>query len=832
MARPSIHRRDPMNLKNGLVLVFSAALATMLPAQRGGGQRGEEEGQDKEKIKPYSEVITEDAETDVGLFLVHRVDDKLYFEIPTDQLEKEMLWVTQIAQTQAGHGFGGTSVGNRVVRWMLRGQQVLLRDVKFTIRADGNDSVANSVGATSLEPIIVSLPVASWGENKAPVIDVTEIFKGDLPEFSAKRRLNASGIDAKRTYIEQSRAFPDNIETKVLATYKLSGQNGAAQGGGRRGGQRSDPSQGAVSVLLHHSMVKLPENPMRPREHDERLGFFNVSFQDFGSEEHQVDTVKYIARWRLEKQNPAAEVSDPVKQIVYYVGRGVPQKWRPWVKKGIELWQPAFEAAGFRNAIIAKDPPSLTEEPDWSAEDARHSVIRWLPSATENAMGPHVSDPRTGEILEADIIVYHNVIKLVRDWYFVQASPMDPRAQLLPMPDDLMGELLAYVIAHEVGHTLGFPHNMKASASYSVAQLRDAAFTAQNGTEASIMDYGRFNYVAQPGDNARLIPIIGPYDFFAVAWGYKEYPGVTRPSEESQFLEAMLARQVGDPMLRYGGSNASEDPSQQTEDLSSDPIEATRMGLLNLNRVASMLIKATCKPGEDYTLLRNMYTQVINQRNRELGHVANVVGGMTKQNLWFGQADQVFLPASKEEQKRAIEFLNENAFKTPQELLDADILGRLESNGAADRILSSQRRLLSSLINDNRIKRMAEHAAMTNEDQAYMPNEMLDDIRAGIWGELQEDQFRVSLYRRNLQRVFVEVLTDQIDKKDASTDLPALSRGHLQSVLSLINDRANNVGDDMTAMHMEDLRARIVKTLEGTQKAGTQDPTVGNRRRR
>ena len=822
-----------MNPKNGLVLVFFATLATALPAQRGGGQQGAgEEGQDKDKIKPYSEVITEDAQTDEGLFLVHRVGGKLYFEIPTAQLEKEMLWVTQIAQTQAGHGFGGTSVGNRVVRWMLRDEQVLLRDVKFTIRADADDPVANSVGATSLEPIIVSLPVAAWGENKAPVIDVTEIFKGDLPEFSAKRRLNASGIDAKRTYIEQSRAFPDNIETKVLATYRLAGQSGAAQGGrgGRRGG--GDPSQGGVSVLLHHSMVKLPENPMRPREHDERLGFFNVSFQDFASDEHQVDTVRYIARWRLEKKNPEAEVSDPVKQIVYYVGRGVPQRWRPWVKMGIEAWQPAFEAAGFRQAIVAKDPPSIAADPDWSAEDARHSVIRWLPSATENAMGPHVHDPRTGEILEADIIVYHNVLKLVRDWYFVQASPMDPRAQILPMPDDLMGELLAYVIAHEVGHTLGFPHNMKASSSYSVPQLRDAAFTAQNGTEASIMDYGRFNYVAQPGDDARLIPIIGPYDFYAVDWGYREFPGVTRPSEEKQFLEAILARQVGDPMLRYGGSNAAEDPSQQTEDLSSDPIEATRMGLLNLNRVAGILIKATCKPGEDYSLLRNMYTQVINQRNRELGHVANVVGGMTKQNLWFGQADQVFLPASKDEQKKAIEFLNENAFKTPQELLDADILGRLESNGAADRILSGQRRLLSSLINDTRIKRMAEHAAMTGEEQAYMPNEMLDDIRAGIWGELQDDQFQVSLYRRNLQRAFVEVLTDQVDKKDASTDLPALSRGHLQSVLGQINDRASNAGDDMTAMHLEDLRARIVKTLEGTQKTVTQDPTAGTRRRR
>ena len=798
-----------------LLALLSLSFALSATQGRPGGRpdgKSDKSGDKKEAIQPYDEVIKEDYESSKGLFLVHRGEDKVFFEIPNDALDTDLLWVTQLAETQAGFGYGGTGVGRRVVRWELRGEDVLLRDVKYTIRGDEDDSIKNSVEATSLAPIIEIFPIKAWGKDKAPVIEVTDLYLDDLTEFSAKRRLDASGADKKRSFVESVKAFPENIETKVFMTYKLSSQerSSTSSRSPRRPTTRRDRSQGAVTVKLHHSMIKLPEHPAAPREHDERVGFFSVSFEDYDGVDHEVETVRYITRWRLEKKDSTAAVSEPKKPIVFYVGRGVPEKWRPYVHQGIEMWQPAFEAAGFKDAIVAKDPPTEREDPDWDAEDARYSTIRWLPSTIENAMGPHVNDPRTGEILEADILMYHNVIKLVRDWYFVQASPSDPSAQKLPLPDETVGEALAYVVAHEVGHSLGFPHNMKASSSFTVDQLRDAAFTAENGCEASIMDYGRFNYVAQPGDGARLIPKVGPYDFFAVAWGYKEYDS---SESEAKGLAELVAKQIDDPVLRFGNPNPAEDPTQQTEDLGSDPIAATELGLKNIDRVADYLVEACCAEGEDYELLDNMYGELLGQRNRELGHVANLVGGVVLSNLWFGDAERRFHPVDPDKQREAVNFLHENAFATPKSLLSDDILLRLEASGTAERILGGQRRLLSTLIDEARIDRMAEHAEGAEGD-VYRPIEMMRDLTAGIWSVLANDRVAIDLYRRNLQRAHVELLASRLGGDSESTsDLPALARGELANLLGVISYALEHKAEKTTALHLSDMQSRIREHL-------------------
>ncbi len=815
---PAARPFRPLSLL-ALALVIAGPLAVDADAQmgrrgRGGGNgpaRPDAVAKKADEPKSYDDVITDKAVTDIGLINTHRIDEDLFFEIPPATLDTDILWVVQVARTTAGAAYAGSPVQDRVVRFEKRGEKILLRDAQFRMRADTKDAVKIAVEASSIDPIIAVFDIEAYGKNQAPVIKVTDFFRSNHSEANVQRSLGAGSLDRGRTFIEEVRSFPGNVETKVLATY-APGQASATAG--RRGGPGGfgGPSRprGTVTAVVHHSMVKLPDNPMKPRKHDERVGYFSVGFEDYAQmQNHQFERDRYITRWRLEKKDPEAEMSDPVKPIVFYVGRGVPDKLKPFVKRGIEKWATAFEAAGFSNAIRAEYAPDPREDPEWDAEDARHSVIRWVPSATENAFGPHVHDPRTGEILEADVRMYHNVMKLARDWYFAQCAATDERAQKLPMPDDLIGELVEFVVIHEVGHTLGLPHNFKASNSYTVEQLRDPEWTKKNGTAPSIMDYARFNYVAQPGDGAALIPAIGPYDLYSIDWGYRQFPS---NADETAELEAIIAKQIDEPMFRFGGGG---DYTSQTEDLTDDAIEATRLGLANLERITNLVVEASCAPGKNYDQLANMYDAILSQWNREMGHVAGLVGGVEEINIWYGQADQRYFPLESDRQRAAVAFLVENALQTPTAMMPNDVIDRLTGNGVADRVLSSQSRVVNSLLSARRVDRMSEHADRIGDD-AYAPADMMDDLRDGIFAEMNgNDAIEIDVYRRNLQRTYVDRLGGVIEAPSASSDLPALARGELVAIMMMTNEAASSRAEDATVKaHLADLHARCRKALD------------------
>jgi len=757
----------------------------------------------KPKIKKYDEVITTNAVTKSGLFRVHRIEDSLYYEIPADALNTDLLWVVQISETTAGSSYAGMPVGDRVVRWELHDDQVLLRDVRYGIRADSADPIAQAVKESNLAPIIRTFEVKAYGKDKAPVIDVTDLFKKDVPEFSARRALSAGAMDSARSFIEEFKVFPRNINVRVLASF--------APGKAPSGSSDDTPQSSGLTALLCHSMVKLPETQMKPRRFDSRVGFFTESFTDYSDHnDHEAENVQYILRWRLEKKDPEAKISEPVKPIVFYVAREVPEKWKSCVKAGIEDWAPSFAAAGFTNAIVGKYAPDPHEDPDWDVEDARISSIRWLPSDIENAFGPQVHDPRSGEILSADVRMFHNVQKLVRDWYFVQASPCDPRAQTLPLPDDLEGELIRFVVAHEVGHSLGFPHNMKASSGYSIEQLRDPVWTKKNGTAPSVMDYARYNYVAQPGDGAGLMPKVGPYDTFAVNWGYRQFP---KDADEKAELEKLVKVQIDQPIFRFGDGEPGQDSTRQTEDLGSNAVEATRLGLLNLQRVAGYLVKATSKPGKDYELLSNEYDALLGQWSREMGHVANVVGGVQEINLYYGDATRRYFPNALDYQQKAVSFLLENALTTPAIFTGEDVVSRLTAEGTAKRILTAQDNVLRNLISSQRINRLAE-IEQTSAATAYAPEKLFTDLRDGLFRELNGKNADIDLYRRNLQRSYIDMLSANLKNPVADSDLPAYSRAELEAIRALIRKTDVSRAKPQVQIHLKDLTARITHALD------------------
>jgi Met-zincin/Domain of unknown function (DUF5117)/Domain of unknown function (DUF5118) len=561
--------------------------------------------------RPYTSVITPRARTRKGLFSTHISGSRLYFEIPAKEFGKDMMLVASLKGTPAGIGIRGTLGNNALLRFERRENRVLVRAVNYrNVSSDSSNRINRAMPIIQYYPVIAAFNVEAYGADSAAVIDVTRMFTGGVQELTAFGQRVA--VDPTRSFIERAVAFTNNVEVEASQTFTPQAQQPAApQGFG------GPAPTGATTELYHFSIVKLPDVPMKPRFWDERVIWIRTTAQDFGSSQQRVPDRVFINRWRLEKKDPAAAISEPVKPITYYVDPATPAWLVPWVKKGIEEWQPAFESAGFRNAIVAKDAPS---DPDFSGEDASVSMVRWLPTPVQNAVGPSTVDPRTGEILDADVQMYHNIMSLQRTWYFTQVGHLDPRAQSLQFPDTLMGRLIQFVVAHEVGHTLGFPHNMKASSMYPLDSIRSASFVKKMGHSPSIMDYARFNYVAQPEDNIALedlTPRVGTYDTFAVKWGYTPIPSAATPEAEKPTLDSWARMQDSIPWFRSADDRGigGADPGEVNEAVGdADAVRATEYGIRNLKRLAPMIERiGESVKGEDFSEVAEVYNGIVGQ---------------------------------------------------------------------------------------------------------------------------------------------------------------------------------------------------------------------------
>ncbi|MAQ93683.1 MAG: zinc-dependent metalloprotease [Rhodothermaceae bacterium] len=786
----------------------------------------------EDDLKPFSEIVTEDAVSYEGLFDVHLEDDglKLLYQIPDSLFGREMLIVSRLARTTEGYQYGGSKVNTQAVRWERQGDFVMLRALRYSSVADSTLPIYRAVRDAQFEPIIARVPVLAIGpDSSSVVVDMTATFTEDTPMFGlpsgAREQFKVRRLDKDRSYLSRAGAYPRNVEVRAVLTYEASEAP-------------ANSSTGVLSVEMAHSMVLLPDTPMRPRRADPRVGYFSIEQTDYGLPAQRAEAREYITRWQLVPSDMEAyargELVEPVDPIVYYIDPATPEEWREPLKQGVEDWNVAFEAAGFRNAIRAEDPP--TDDPDWSPEDARFSVIRYFPSDTQNAYGPHVHDPRTGQILESDIGWYHNVMNLLRNWFFVQTAAVNPLARSPQFRQDVMGELVRFVSAHEVGHTLGLPHNWISSTAYSVDSLRSPTFTATHGTAPSIMDYARFNYVAQPEDGVtQLMPRVGEYDIWAVKWGYTYFPDADSEAEERAMLQAMVAEVRDDPALRYGRQTSDPvDPRSQSEDLGDDAVYASQMGLANLKRIVPRLREWTTEDGETYADLEELYGQVVGQWGRYLGHVSRQVGGVTIDPKMTEEDGVVYAPVDAARQRAAVAFLVDEAFTTPDWLLDTDLLGRIEAGGAADRVLRLQEGALDRLLNPVRLARLAE-AEWLYGDAAYPAAEMMGDLQGGLFAELARGA-SVDPSRRALQRAYVDRLGDLLT--DDGLGVPAarvqqvygyrplsvdrsevrpLARGGLlalQEAIAAALPRYRAADERAERYHLLDLDARIETLLD------------------
>ena len=788
----------------------------------------------KTTIKPYAEVITAKAVTQKGLFTVHRIGDKYFFEIQNSLLKKEILAVNRLSKSTPGAGnYGGEEVGSRVVYWELGPANKLFLKVAATVSiADSSEMISKAVASSNLNPILAAFPIkAKSKDSSSVVIDVTDFLISESPllAFNGDNKKNYSlGPQmADRSYIESVKSFPMNTEVRSIRTYTSVG-----------GRLPAATEAGAITLGMNTSFLKLPDHPMRKRMYDPRVGFFASANIRYHDNQQKVEQEAFIHRWRLEPKAEdvekfrRGELVEPQKQIIYYIDPATPKKWRPFLIAGVNDWQKAFEQAGFKNAIVAKEWPEA--DSTMSLDDARFSVIRYFASSQQNAYGPNIADPRTGEILESHIGWYHNVMNLVHRWYMIQAGAIDPRARKNKFDDELMGQLIRFVSSHEIGHTLGLRHNMGASSTVPVEKLRDKAWVEAHGHTPSIMDYARFNYVAQPEDGISekgIFPRINDYDKWAIQWGYK--PILDQPNAEAEkkiLNKITLDSLASNKRLWFGGEGRDFDPRSQAEDLGDDPVRASQYGIKNLKRIVPQLINWTKESGEGYENLKEMYGEALGQYNRYIYHVVKNLGGVMITEKTTDQPGAVYQAVSLAKQKESIKFLNDEVFTTPKWLLDKQILNKIEPGYGFNDVQVMQQNAIAAVTSQSRLYRMMVNQR-DNGKGAYSPGQWLNDLKSSMFSEIKSGK-ATDEYRRSLQKMYVGSIITMYNKRFAlqgSTDnilasvtptqvllysnVKSLALSHLRALRGDMQKGIINTKDQDSKIHYQYLKQMLDKIL-------------------